>query len=168
MFHRRSKPVRLAWLTALGLSTALAAAPDRADAGTTCDLSVTSLVFGQYVPYEGLPKDTTATITVICTSSNVVPVVINGSISLTGPGAPSNRDLVDGANRLRYQLFLDPSRTMVWGDGSGGGGVKSIIGVASIIGPFQATITVYGRLPAQQSGTMVGNYTDQITVVLNY
>ena len=163
----RSKPVRRTWLRVLGLSLALAAGPGQASAAAICAVSSTSLTFGQYVPYEDMPTDSTATITVTCTSSNVVPVVINGSISLTGPGAPSDRELVDGANRLRYQLFLDPSRTMIWGDGSNGD-ARSVIGIASIAGPFEATVTVYARIPARQPGTMVGNYTGQITVVLNY
>lgn len=167
MSHPRSKPVRPAWLRVLGLSMALAAGPGQASAAAICALSSTSLSFGHYVPYEATPTDSTATITVTCTSSNVVPVIINGSISLTGPGAPSERDLIDGSNRLRYQLFLDPSRTMVWGDG-GSGDTRSVIGIASIAGPFQATVTVYARIPAGQSGAMVGNYIGQITVVLNY
>ncbi|CAN7343893.1 spore coat U domain-containing protein [Phenylobacterium sp. LjRoot225] len=159
--------VRLAWLTVLGLSTALAAAPGPAEASAVCTLSATPLMFGQYGPYEDAPTDSTATITVTCTSSNGVPVVINGSISLTGPGAPSDRELTDGPNGLLYQLFLDPSRTTLWGDG-GSGGAKSIAGTASLAGSFQETVTVYGRILARQSGAMVGAYTAQIGVVLDY
>ncbi|CAN7650406.1 spore coat protein U domain-containing protein [Phenylobacterium sp. LjRoot225] len=146
---------------------ALAAAPGLAAASAICALSATSLVFGQYVPYEDAPTDSTATITVTCTSSSSDPDPINGSISLTGPGAPSDRELTDGTHSLRYQLFLDPSRTTLWGDGSSGG-AKSIAGTASLAGSFQETVTVYGRILARQSGAMVGAYTAQIGVVLDY
>lgn len=89
-------------------------------------------------------KDSTATITVTCTTSDLAPVAITGSISLTGAGAPFARELAAGPNRLGYQLFLDSLRTMVWGDGGSGGG-RSITGIASILGPFQTTVTVHAR-----------------------
>jgi spore coat protein U-like protein len=165
--HRQSKNVRLAWLTALGLSIALPAAPARADGGATCAIAATPLVFGQYVPYDGAPADFTATITVTCTSPGGAPVPIHGSISLAGPGAPSARELTDGANHLRYQLFLDPSRTIPWGDGSGGSD-RSFSGIVSPAAPYKETVTVYARILARQSGAMVGSYTSQIVVVLNY
>jgi spore coat protein U-like protein len=152
---------------ALGLSMTLAAAPARAGGGAGCILAATPLAFGQYVPYQNAPDDFTATITVTCTSSGDAPVPISGSISLTGPGAPSDRELTDGPNRLRYQLFLDPSRTAPWGDG-GGDGARPIFGVVGPAAPFRQTITVYGRILARQSGALVGNYTGQIVVVLNY
>ncbi len=158
--------VRLACLAAVGLATALAPVPARAAGGASCELSATPLAFGQYVPYENAPADFTATITVTCTSSGGAPVPILATISLTGPGAPSDRELTDGLHRLRYQLFLDPSRTAPWGDGVGG--AKSISGVVGPAAPFRTTVTVYARILARQSGALAGAYTDQIIAVLNY
>jgi spore coat protein U-like protein len=34
--------------------------------------------------------------------------------------------------------------------------------------PSLQTFTVYGRIPARQSGAHVGDYTDVITAILNY
>jgi spore coat protein U-like protein len=149
---------------ALGLSAALAAAPARAGGGAGCVLSATPLAFGQYVPYRGAPADFTATITVTCTSSGETPVPIHGSIGLTGPGGASDRELADGPRRLRYQLFLDPSRTTPWGE-SGGRLVSGVVGPSA---PFRETITVYGRILARQSGVQVGAYSGQIVAVLSY
>jgi spore coat protein U-like protein len=39
---------------------------------------------------------------------------------------------------------------------------------AGLTSPFRQVLTVYGRILARQTGTQVGDYTDQITVVLNY
>src|ERR1700724_3520549 len=100
-------------LIALALALTLAAAPAQAG-GASCALSATPLAFGQYVPYRSAPVDFTATITVTCTSAGGAPVPVLGSISLSGP---SDRELSDGPRHLRYQLFLDPSRTTVWADG---------------------------------------------------
>ncbi|SFK68020.1 spore coat U domain-containing protein [Caulobacter sp. UNC279MFTsu5.1] len=167
MPRHRSKGVRRVCVPALGLATALAAAPAWAEGRATCALSATPLVFGQYVPYEAAPADFTATITVTCTSSDGAPAPIHGSISLTRSGGLSDRELTDGPHRLRYQLFLDPSRTTPWGDG-GGGAVRSFSGIASAGAPFKESITVYARILARQSGARVGHYTGHIAVVLNY
>jgi spore coat protein U-like protein len=160
------KGVGLTCLVALGLWTALAAAPARAGGGASCALSATPLVFGQYVPYRSLPADFTATITLICTSSGNAPVPILGSLSLSGAGAPSDRELTDGPARLRYQLFLDPSRTTLWGEG--GSGARPISGTVGPAAPFREALTVYGRLLARQSDATVGAYTGQIVAILTY
>jgi len=153
-------------VTVLGLVIALGAGPARAEGRATCAVSATPLVFGQYVPYEAAPTDLTATITVTCTSSDGAPAAVQGSISLPPAGAPSDRELMAGPHRLRYQLFVDPSRTTPWG--GSGGGVRSFSGIVSAGAPFKETITVYARILARQSGAMVGNYTGHIAVMLNY
>ena len=68
---------------------------------------------------------------------------------------------------MRYQLYLDPARTALWGNG-GGGSTVPVSGIASLTTPFRQALTVYGRILARQSDAHVGNYTDRITIVLNY
>ncbi|MEA2729192.1 MAG: hypothetical protein QOF70_3667 [Acetobacteraceae bacterium] len=165
---RRTKQDWPSALMALMLLAALAPAPARAGGGASCNLSATPLTFGKYVPFSSSPSDFTATITLTCTAPGTVPVPIHGFITLTGPGGPSGRWLANGAHRLRYQLYLDPARTVLWGEGSGGSGTASISGVVGLTTPFRQALTVYGRILARQSDARVGNYADQITAVLNY
>jgi spore coat protein U-like protein len=141
--------------------------PAHAGGGVSCSLSATPLAFGKYVPSSGSPSDFTATITVTCTASGTTPVPIHGIISLLN-ASRLGRHLTDGGRRLRYQLYLDPARTLTWESDSGGDGAVSVSGVAGPTNPFRQTFTVYGRILARQPEARVGNYTDQLTVVLNY
>lgn len=153
---------------ALGCLVASGAKEARAGGNVSCSISTTALAFGQYVPSRSGASDFTATIEVTCTASGDAPVPVEGSISLIGRGANGRRELTDGANRLSYQLFLDPARTIPWGDGSGESRTQPISGVAGGAAPFRVTVTVYGRILARQAGVSVGSYADQITAVLNY
>jgi len=159
------------WLSvpiALTLCAVLSPMPAGAGGGANCSLSSTPLVFGTYVPFSSSPSDFTATITVTCNASATVPAPIHGTVTLTGTTGPSDRRLTSGAYRLRYQLYLDPARTSLWGDGSGGSGTVSISGVVNPTTPFRQALTVYGRILARQPRALAGSYADQITVVLNY
>jgi spore coat protein U-like protein len=142
--------------------------PAHAGGGAGCSLSATPLAFGKYVPSSGSPSDFTATITVTCTASGATPVPIHGTISLLSASGASGRQLTGGGRRLRYQLYLDPARAVAWESGSGGDGTVSVSGVVGPTTPFRQTLTVYGRILARQSEARVGNYADQLTVVLNY
>lgn len=147
---------------------ALGPAPAHAHGGVSCGISATALAFGQYVPSGSGASDFTATVEVTCAASGTTSVPIDGRISLTGAGGYARRELTDGPNRLRYQLFLDPARTILWGDGSGGTHTKSITGMVGAAAPFRETVVVYGRILARQSDAGVGTYADQIIAVLNY
>jgi spore coat protein U-like protein len=157
----------LTCLMALGAFVALAPGLAHAGAGASCAISATSLAFGRYVPSRSSPSDFTATISMTCTASGAVAVPIVGVISLTGSG-PLGRELADGPNHLRYQLFLDPARTVLWGDGGGASHTKTVTGVVGVTTPFRAMLTVYGRILARQPDAVVGAYADQITAVLSY
>ena len=153
---------------AIGCLIALATAPAQARGNVSCNISSTALAFGQYVPSRSGASDFTATVQVTCMASGEAPVPILATVALVGRGVNGRRELTDGANRLNYQLFLDPARTIPWGDGSGGSRMQSISGVAAGATPFRVTMVVYGRILARQEGALVGSYADQITAVLNY
>lgn len=132
--------------------------------GARCMLGATPLVFGRYLPFSGVPADFSATLTLTCTASGAAPVAFHGTIALSG-GA-SARHLASGVYKLRYQLYLDPGRRVLWGNGIGG--TVSVSGVVSANAVFRQTITVYGRILARQSGARVGVYTDRIMIEMNY
>jgi spore coat protein U-like protein len=131
-------------------------------------LSTTPLAFGQYVPSRNVPSDFTATLHLTCVASGTTSAIVEGTIGLIGPGGPAGRHLADGRHRLRYQLFVDPARTILWGDGIGDTRTKPISGMVGPIDSMRQTFTIYGRILARQSDAAVGNYSDQITAVLNY
>jgi spore coat protein U-like protein len=150
------------------LFSVAAADPALAGGVVSCSLAATPLAFGQYVPFSNLPDDFTATITVTCTTTGATAVPLQGSISMIGATGASGRQLSNGRATLRYHTYLNPARTIYWGDGTGRGGTQAVTGIVGPGIPFHQSYTVYGRILARQSAVRVGTYADQITVMLNY
>lgn len=166
--RRHTRRDRSGILLAVALLGALAAPPAHSSGGVSCNLAATSLAFGHYVPSSGTPDDVTATITVTCTATGSSTVPLLGAISLTGVSTSDGRHLTSGVHIVRYHTFLDPARTMFWGDGTGRGGTAVVSAMVGPSAPFRQTYIVYGRILARQSATPVGAYADRITAVLNY
>lgn len=140
----------------------------RSNANILCGLSITPLQFGEYLPFSGAPSDFTATIIVTCTSSGLTAEPWEGTIALIGAGPAGGRQLRQGSHPLDYRLYLDPARTLPWGDGSGEGAVLSVSGMVGPATPYRQSIVVYGRIPGLQTSATVGRYSDQITALLDY
>jgi spore coat protein U-like protein len=126
-----------------------------------CDFIVVDAVnFGNYDDASSRPTLTTATFQLKCSGVGNQDVVL-----AAGPSAATG-DLLDrrlrgpGGSELRYQLYTNPARTVVWGDGTRG---TSVI-VVNQHGSFR-DVTVYGGIPADQGGD-VGAYGDFITVTV--
>jgi spore coat protein U-like protein len=145
-------------------TTALA----RSNGSVTCALAITPLQFGEYVPFLGAPSDFSATITVTCATSGMAAEPWDGTIALIGAGRPGGLQLRQGSHPLDYRLYLDPARTLPWGDGSGEGAALPVSGMVGPTTPYRHTIVVYGRIPALQTSATVGRYSDQITALLDY
>ncbi len=146
--------------TALGQS--------RADAAESahCSLTSTGLNFGNYVPSEPNPIDITAALQIVCTTTSPTPVWVNVSVALSGGSGPvAARRFSEG---LRYQLFVDPARTIVWGDLTGAVGAVPINGVISRERELRIVVPIYGRLLARQSRARVGRFVDVVTATINY
>jgi spore coat protein U domain-containing protein, fimbrial subunit CupE1/2/3/6 len=165
---RRTRLYRAGIRAAATLLGALAATPARADSGITCSVSATSLSFGNYVPFAAVATDVNATITVNCSATGSSTVPLSGTISLTSTRTSYARQLTSGTNTVRYHTYLNSAMTVFWGDGTGLGATQSVSGSVGPASPFQQSFTVYGSIPAGQTSTYVGSYTDQVTVTLNY
>ena len=163
---------KLAVCLALPLSGAMGASAAVASTATTtfavtatvidsCGVSATSLAFGDYNSISGGMLDAAAMISPICTSGTVYSVALNAG---QGSGAlPSSRKLTGPVGvTLNYGIFTDSARSSVWGDGTGGTGMR--IGTGN--GNTQP-VMMYGRIPAAQAG-LVGSYSDTVTVTLTY
>ena len=122
-----------------------------------CTVSTSGLNFGTYDVFSTLNDDITGTINVNCQSGTSYTLALS-----SGFGTYASRNLTSGANVLAYNLFLDPTRLTIWGDGSAGTGTASGVGTGT-----NTDTPVYGRVPAGQN-VSVGTYSDVITVTVTF
>jgi spore coat protein U-like protein len=135
------------------LMIAAALTARQADAAS-CTLTVPGISFGSYDVFNNQHLDSTGYITVDC------DVATPYTISLgQGNGSYTLRTMVSGGHTLNYNLYVDASRTIVWGDGTGS--------TATVSSSSNENHSVYGRIPARQNA-YVGTYADSITVTLNF
>ncbi len=161
-------------MRATGLLAALFL-PGLAQAFATCGISAQALNFGNYDHLHPFANLSQTTITVSCQENVLIGLgdTVIYAISLDGgsSGDTSNRALVQGGDNLYYNLYSEPTRTLVWGEdiGSQVGGVLAVplcllgLGCAVVSAPHIA----YGRIPAGQS-VSAGSYSDTITVTVTY
>jgi spore coat protein U-like protein len=139
------------------LTTVLLAFPLLASA---CSLTVSSIVnFGTYDPLSTSPNSSVGQVQVTCPDSFTV------SLDQGSSGTYTQRTLVSGPHTIGYNLFLNPSYSTVWGDGSADTGIISNSGPSCVEG---CSFNVYSRIPARQLSAYVGSYTDSIMVTVNY
>lgn len=119
-----------------------------------CSVSVSGMNFGTYYPTAS--SDSSGIIDVNCTSGESPFVSLDAGNN--GTFFPRGMSNAPGDSLLEYNLYLDPARTIVWGDGS----VASIT-VSNGIDP----LTVYGRIPAGQA-VAEGAYYDAIGVIVEW
>ena len=136
--------------------------------GVVCTVTATALMFGVYIPYRTSPTDSTATLKVTCTTSGTAEAQVSGSIALVGSTSANDRRLTSNQFELRFNMYLDPMRTRLWGNGIDQGSSVPISGVASLNAPYRQTITVYGRIPPMALSAGAADYFDTVTAVLDY
>ncbi|HVY03664.1 MAG TPA: spore coat U domain-containing protein [Caulobacterales bacterium] len=148
---------------------ALAAGPASAclGLGCTCAVSAQDAAFGTYDPFSVAPADTAGQVSITCQAQ--VAVFFSYDIKLSsGAGAYAARRMASGAETLAYQLYTDPARTLVWGDG--GAGTTFISNAYTLsISLLSRTddFPVYARAPALQNAKP-GAYSDTITVTVTF
>jgi spore coat protein U-like protein len=144
--------------TALLATTALGVA---ATAEGACTISTTAVSFGTYNVFTTSPDDATGQITYRCTAPRP-PLV---QIHLDKGGAPTfnpRQMRLGSTDVLSYNLYLDSTRTTIWGDGTGG--TQFYTRVRPL--PNQnINVTVYGRIPALQD-VSAGTYTNSVTATI--
>jgi spore coat protein U-like protein len=128
----------------------------------SCSISTTGINFGIYSSSNG--TNSTGTITSNCTLETAYEITIapNQNNNWSEYYSQGSRVLRDGENKLMYELYKDPSQTLILGDGYSNGTKISLVGT----GQDQYT-TVYGKIPAGQRPTP-GIYSDSLTVTLTY
>jgi spore coat protein U-like protein len=157
-------------LAGLGAAFALAGLPLAAHAATstttfsvtalvttTCSITANSLNFGSY---SGVQLDATTTLAATCSNTTPYNVGLNAGTA-TGATVTTRKMAGPATDLLAYQLFSDTGRTTNWGNTVG---TDTVAGTGS--GSAQ-TLTVYGRIPANQF-IESGAYDDTITVTLTF
>ena len=135
-------------------------APRGAEAAK-CTISTTPVVFGTYNVFTAGPTDSTGTVVYTCNggAKNIWITITAGS-----SGTFNTRQMVKGLERLGYNLFLNPPRTTVWGDMTGG---SSVFTDANPPNNADLVATIYGRIPAGQD-ISAGAYSDVVALEINF
>jgi spore coat protein U-like protein len=140
---------------AVGLALTLTALAPGAAVASTCTVIATGTVaFGAYDVFDAAPVHSSGSITYHCTSVLPVDTV---RIELAG-----DETMTSGTEHLGYGLYLDASRTIRFGDGTGG---TSAYGPVTPPDDTDVVVTVYGRIPARQD-VPAGAYADTVTVTI--
>ena len=130
----------------------------------TCGVSSAGINFGSYSPFVGVNTDSTGSVSVTCTGTVGETVSYSISLNTGASGNFSNRMLTSGANQLNYNLYTNPSRTLIWGDGTSG---TNSISDSYVLNSLSSTknYSVYGRVVALQNA-FVGSYSESLTISL--
>jgi spore coat protein U-like protein len=155
--------MRACMLALCGLAPAL---PAHAASSADCrvDTSSAQIAFGTYDPLSALPLDGAGTIDVICDKNNVA---VRVELDRGGSGSYLPRQMRFGIQTLAYNLYVDSTRSVVFGNG--GGGTQAGAGMTSAIGggEFRARVPVYGRI-APGLDAAFGSYSDSINVSVTF
>jgi spore coat protein U-like protein len=146
----------------LTLTAAMAAVIAAGSAEAACTISTTAVAFGTYNVFSASPDDATGRVTFRCTAPRP-PLV---TIQLDKGGAPSfnPRQMRQGSEILNYNLYLDSTRTTIWGDGTGG---SQTFTQSNPQANRNINVTVYGRIPAGQD-VRAGAYSATVTATISF
>lgn len=135
-------------------------------AGAACTVSATGVAFGPYDVFASAPLDSTGTVTVSCDEVPPPDVTIEiGPSGGSGGFNPRRMGHASRPDRMNYNLFTDPSRSAVWGDGTAGTQTVFLKRVKRQKPPVVTTI--YGRIPPGQN-VSAGGYSDTLTVTITW
>ena len=132
-----------------------------------CTVNAGSVSFGSYDVFSNIPLDSAGTVSVNCSKA-----VLKASVTLSASGAsgsinPRRMKRSGGNDFLDYNIFLDVSRAVIFGDGTGGTSIISLKRPTGPPAPWFENIDIYGRIfPGQD--VSVGSYSDILTVTVNW
>lgn len=128
-----------------------------------CAVSTTSVNFNDYEPLSGGNVDSTGTITISCTLDAWVTTAIGASI-YSGGFNPRKLQNAASGDLMNYNLYINASRTQIWGDGTQG---TYTVGPTYVSQNGQAILTIYGRIPGAQD-VGIGSYAEPLVVTITF
>jgi len=156
---------RLLWAAALVLSCWSRPAPAAFTA--SCSVSATALAFGTYTPSQGTATDALATVSIVCNPNLDLGITFTVRLSTGGSGSYAGRAMTSAGGTLQYQVYQDPARTQVWGDGSAGTATNGGSFAALPFFTLNQSYTAYGRITSRQN-VGAGVFTDTLIVTVTY
>ena len=148
------RPTRL--LTMLLAACALGLA---ATAEAACTISTTAVSFGSYNVFSASPNDATGQVTFRC--SPPLPPLVTIQLDKGGASSFNPRQMRKGSETLNYNLYLDSTRSTIWGDGTGGTQAYT----QSNPPASSQNANIYGRIPAGQD-VSAGTYSATVTATI--
>ena len=127
----------------------------------TCTVTMPAMAFGNVNVLPGTAVDTTTTLTVTCSNGLAVGQRICISIGAGSASDATSRQMTSGANRARYDLYSNSTRTLLWGSWQTG---YDTAGVQLDVARNSTTpVTVYGRFLAAQQTDVAAAYSATLT-----
>lgn len=132
-----------------------------------CTASASTLSFGVYNPQASGNVDNTGNITVTCQATISLLVSYTVKLSAGNSALFSQRKLTGTTTPMNYQVYLDSTRSTIWGDGSTSTSFILDGYLLQVLTPVVKQYTVYGRIPGSQN-VAAGAYTDTLTILVTY
>ena len=133
-------------------------------ASANCSVSMDPIYFGNYNPFSGADVLSSSRIYVMCDSkiSYVIRVRTGDS------GTPLFRNMTnmiypEKNTPLKYSLFVDSGRSIIWGDGTG----VTQFHQATTSPNVSENVVIYGKIYKSQN-VYKGSYRDTIMIDLEY
>jgi len=134
------------------------------EAEAACNVATTNISFGTYDVFSNPPKDSTGTVSVTCDEAPPPIVTIRIGPSFNAGGfKPRQMRHTTRPDRLNYNLFIDSSMSVIWGDGTGGTSAVS----NKVTKNKTWVSTLYGRIPAGQD-VSAGTYSETVSVTITW
>lgn len=161
--HTPSMTPRQACAIGLEIGLALAALWPATALAKSCSVNAAGLAFGVYDTASASAVDSVGTVTIDCDGHfNAVLSVSKGNG--TGASYWRGRQLTrtHAGGTLTYNLYANPGRTQVLGDGTGGSVTLKLSAHRTLTQP------VWGRVIAGQGAALAGSYADVVMVTVSY
>jgi spore coat protein U-like protein len=133
-----------------------------------CNVSASTLDFGSSPYIIASNIDSTATVTVQCTSTTPYSIGLDNGTNASG--SQRRVRLGTSAYYINYNLYTDAARSNAWAATTSttsctAGANTCFLGTGT--GSNQ-TATVYGRVPSQTAPAQTGTFTDTVVITVTY
>ncbi|MDP3138738.1 MAG: spore coat U domain-containing protein [Burkholderiaceae bacterium] len=154
----RANALTRAWLTGLLGIACLSGAH-----AAGCNITGGWVSFGAYDPRAIAPLDTAGTLALDCNGNVDAGLSLSVGVG-TGASYSGGRRMtqIGGPATLIYNIYADPARALVLGDGTDGSRILRIVGKKDL------SQIIYARIPALQRSVQAGIYGDIVIATISY